>query len=73
MFYRKSIKQHKYVITNKSEKEIDVLLEHPKEFNVDPSSASLIVEECYYGSEKAKTSIEVKTEYFYYYFVLFFA
>jgi len=62
-FYRKSIKIYHYVITNKSEKSIELLLEHPKEVNKLVGSVSLIVEECYHGTEKEKNKIEVKTEY----------
>lgn len=63
VFSRKIISKHHYVITNKSEKEIELLLEHPKSWSSDPTSISLVVEECYYGSEKSKSQIEVKTEY----------
>eukprot|EP00026_Physarum_polycephalum_P004203 Phypoly_transcript_04220.p1 GENE.Phypoly_transcript_04220~~Phypoly_transcript_04220.p1 ORF type:complete len:672 (+),score=106.92 Phypoly_transcript_04220:130-2145(+) len=62
-FSRKSIKIYHYVITNKSEKSIELLLEHPKEWSKPVGSVSLIVEECYHGTDKNQNKIDVKTEY----------
>lgn len=62
-YYTKNVKRHHYIITNKSEKEIELLLEHPKAWSTDPTSTSLVVEDCYFGSDKTKTPVEVKTEY----------
>ena len=64
-FSRKSVKIYHYVISNKSEKTTELLLEHPKEWDKPVGSVSLIVEECYHGTdkEKEKNKIDVKTEY----------
>jgi len=63
IFSRKLVKIYHYVITNKSEKTIELLLEHPKEWSRPVGSVSLIVEECYHGTDKVNNKIDVKTEY----------
>jgi hypothetical protein len=66
---RKSVTRHHYVITNKSEKETEFLLEHPKQSY--PATTTLVVEECYNGTETTKNKIDLRTEYPFKYIITF--
>ncbi len=59
----KIVVHYHYVITNKSAKDIELILEHPKN-DVSPTQQStLLVDECAIGDGETKKVIDVRTEY----------